>query len=182
MYSCRKGEEDPLFSFRTRKARLTGEWIVSGYESKYYFGDFLFSSKTLKGSNIENLEGSVWNFSQEIVINNDGTYSSNIHEGQTINTIKGNWAFLGKSKSLDLKKKEALILDEKSSLLEEPGYGVIVNTTHSNFLSGNGVVYEIVKLSNKEIILFKKLTSEGTNISSISTDEIKITLTKKENK
>lgn len=31
--SCRVGEEDPFFSMRTRKARLTGEWVVDSYLS-----------------------------------------------------------------------------------------------------------------------------------------------------
>jgi len=31
--SCKKGEDDPAISLRTRKARMTGEWTVSEYES-----------------------------------------------------------------------------------------------------------------------------------------------------
>ena len=30
-YSCKKGENDPFFSFRTRKARMVGNWDISNY-------------------------------------------------------------------------------------------------------------------------------------------------------
>jgi hypothetical protein len=33
-YSCKKGPEDPGISFRSRKARITGEWIGTNYSSE----------------------------------------------------------------------------------------------------------------------------------------------------
>ncbi len=31
LYSCKKGANDPFFSFRTRKARMVGKWDISNY-------------------------------------------------------------------------------------------------------------------------------------------------------
>ncbi|MBT3963903.1 MAG: hypothetical protein HOE95_07270, partial [Flavobacteriales bacterium] len=36
---CKKGEEDPFFSFSSRKGRLAGEWVVSSYNWSRNFGD-----------------------------------------------------------------------------------------------------------------------------------------------
>lgn len=33
-YSCKKGPEDPAISFRSRKARLTGDWVGTNYSSE----------------------------------------------------------------------------------------------------------------------------------------------------
>ncbi len=32
-YGCKKGENDPFFSIRTRKARMVGDWDISNYNS-----------------------------------------------------------------------------------------------------------------------------------------------------
>jgi hypothetical protein len=39
MSDCRKGEDDPALSFRTRKGRVAGEWIMTSGSEKYITSD-----------------------------------------------------------------------------------------------------------------------------------------------
>lgn len=172
MQSCKKGDEDPGLSLRSRKARLTGEWVVSSYESKQYEDGVLDYSQILEGANLKGIDGDLVTFSQDFTFDKDGTYASTQIEDGITTTYKGNWAFLGKSKAAELKKKEAILLDETSSS------NLTYNSTHSNFASGYAIAYELVKLSNKEVIMKYNIAykdSDNINFSEEST----ITLTKK---
>lgn len=44
--SCKRGEDDPFLSFRTRDARLMGEWTVASIESKQEINNSVNSSVT----------------------------------------------------------------------------------------------------------------------------------------
>jgi hypothetical protein len=57
--SCfKKGEEDPFFSMYTRKARVTGEWKISNYESKIKRTDQNNPDQLLTTTTIDN--GGAW--------------------------------------------------------------------------------------------------------------------------
>lgn len=168
---CKKGEEDPFMSLRSRKARLTGEWNVTSQEEKYYENGVLLGSQTLSNGIMTDSDGDSRAYSSTVTFEKDNTYEMvTVDDGDT-DTDKGNWAFLGKSKEADVKKKEYLYLDNTS--YSTTGY----SSTYSNFQSGNGMSYQLVKLSNKEIIMhYDVSTSDGTNSDKF---EMHITLTKK---
>ncbi|MDD3687494.1 MAG: hypothetical protein PHE56_12095, partial [Bacteroidales bacterium] len=53
--SCfKKGDEDPFFSMYTRKARVTGEWTISNYESKIKRTDQNSNDQLLTTTTIDN--------------------------------------------------------------------------------------------------------------------------------
>ncbi len=172
LQGCKKGEEDPGLSLRSRKARLTGEWTVTSYAAKEFEDGALYYSQTLEGASLKDIDGDLVAFSQDFTFEKDGTYSSTQIEDGVTTTYKGNWAFLGKSKSAELKKKEAILLDETSST--NPTY----SSTHSNFADGYAMAYEIVKLSNKEIIMKYNIAVKDSDLTNYS-EELTITLTKK---
>lgn len=156
--SCKKGENDPSLSLRSRKARLTGEWKVTAYETIETGSDGDSFSESLNGSiltvtDINNggaPDVSTVAFTSSIIFNKDYTFT----QTQTYDDSKiersGNWAFGLKSKEGDIKKKETVVL----SVLKE----VYTNTSSTSTNTDTSfdeytIIYFIDQLKNKEIIL-----------------------------
>lgn len=57
--SCKKGENDPAISFKSRKGRLAGEWTVSSYEAT---GSDTWTSSGLSATDkyTESFDGTTW--------------------------------------------------------------------------------------------------------------------------
>ena len=138
-FSCKKGDEDPVLSLLTRKARLTGEWEVKTYcmVQEYYSNEVLMSTyeerfeagmSSIKATHtgwgdltelraIEsfdfsfNKDGS-WQKSIEYSYTESDDYNlgqTNNYAGYTYVSQSGVWAFEGKSKGT-FKNKERLLL------------------------------------------------------------------------
>jgi hypothetical protein len=91
--SCKKGEDDPFISFRSRKARVEGEWTIK--------------ELILNGTN-EPLDGVT-----KLEFKKDGTGKITNIDNSGSNTYATRWDFLGGNG--DYKKKERLFMyDEKS--------------------------------------------------------------------
>lgn len=154
--ACKKGENDPFLSLRSRKARLEGEWVLSkleGTEQEFVNGS-LVSTTTYSGDGTTmtvNDNGDVSNgaYTQEFTFEKKGSYSTRIVNDGMIFNSSGNWAFMGKSKSADLKNKESIILSELSYSESEGAYSL---TEHSEgFVIDD--YYLIDRLANKELVL-----------------------------
>jgi hypothetical protein len=91
--SCKKGEDDPALSFRSRKARVVGEWTLK---------EFTVNGKAEPMDGVTKLE-----------FKKDGTGKIINIDNNMTNTYASRWDFLGGNG--DYKKKERLFLyDEKS--------------------------------------------------------------------
>ncbi len=178
--SCKKGDNDPFFSLRSRKNRVAGEWRVSSSETKYvYYGYnntisdvylyngttenqiYTYSSETQNFSSTSSRE-----YSLKFIFEKDGTYKQIYTDSDESSTINGVWIFLGKNKEIGLKNKEAISLSVTSD-----------NYYTTNQIAGNGNnnsnnVYLINQLKNKEMILTIYLKT-NSNIY-----ETKMTLTR----
>lgn len=145
---CKKGEDDPAISLRTRKARLEGEWrLVSGnasyttdaYNESYVFksGDVSIAStlyypmtgKYFLSLNIE--KDGKFNFKElflGIVLEASGTWNFNTGVGEE-------------------KKKEDVIFSIDKV---KKGY-----TNGANFFNRNStnIVYKIKELRNKRLVI-----------------------------
>lgn len=113
--SClKKGEDDPLISLRTRKARLTGEWtMTSGKRIDYSPGSTSLDLTYTKNSYtlIEtDIDGSTHESSGSalftIIFKKDGTFieRQQLFINPTITTLTGTWNFtgsVGKAKNKD---------------------------------------------------------------------------------
>jgi len=108
--SCRKGEDDPFLSFRSRKSRLTGEWVLKSgtvVKKSTSFEDV----DTYNGSSVYSSTDTipyteVWKF------NKDGSFEyKQSNTGNTVNNLwEGTWSFGNKDEAIDLKNKESVIL------------------------------------------------------------------------
>lgn len=132
-FSCKKGENDPFLSLRSRTGRLKGEWkltsgsitTTTGTSSflETYDGSTLIT--TLNGNQISNIA-----YTDKITFDKKGKYT---REGVT-DTVsfneEGYWAWIHKNKEADLKKKEALGMsstkytDSNGSINSEAGFFV----------------------------------------------------------
>lgn len=147
---CRKGAEDPLLSIHTRKARLCGDWKVTGGRTSYGNPDIYMVFKYENNGILEvNIGSNKINGSYffEFKINKDGTYSiyETMSSPYTISYIlneRGYWYFLGRNKANDNKSKESFVLQPLSLTEDDISY------EYSDLPS---VIYHITRLKNNEI-------------------------------
>ena len=161
--SCKKGENDPFISLKSRKARISGEWKLSEgtiTETSTSGGTTDTDVTTYTGTT-KSYNGNTSTYSETLTIEKDGTFESVIIEDGVYLTIRGNWYFSGKSKDIELKKKEAIIFSELQ-------YVFTSGTNTYTGLYGDQIIL-IDQLKNKEIIFKGKLlyvNSQGESASS----------------
>ncbi|MBD3637072.1 MAG: hypothetical protein HUJ25_06965 [Crocinitomicaceae bacterium] len=127
--SCKKGENDPALSLSSRKARLSKNWKLSSAEyttvDVYDWGGDTYTSTTTysyDGTNMTTVTslagpgGTVTNpadvrtYSEQHTFEKDGAYSGSVTDDGDTDSFEGFWAFVGKSKVQELKKKEAVLI------------------------------------------------------------------------
>ena len=177
--SCKKGEEDPALSFKSRKARLSGEWMEKDFSTNtphidtllYIQDNYAIGTSTYQINNI--------------IINKDGTWESTseydyqldrltvdalyLTKSKIASKSSGTWSFLGKIKG-DYKNKERIILSyekgESTSLLEysektplDPNEPKVITYPNSTYYSSSNFqnygesnkIYDIIMLKSKEM-------------------------------
>ncbi len=181
MQSCKKGENDPFLSLKSRKARLAGEWTLTASERKStststnysstttstYNGSTETSSTTIvnNGSSLTTTGTSTYTVS--LVIEKDGTYKhTRTEDGETV-TTEGTWIFLKRSKEDELKNKEAIMLTVKSIT---DSNGTITSTDI------NGEVISIDQLKNKEMVWVSEYSYSNSSGSDSETEKSTFTL------
>jgi hypothetical protein len=113
---CRKGENDPLISLRSRDARVTGDWKLVEFESTRT--DF-FSSGNMTFTDVRttSYDGTTWtttnpggtnsySYSRNLLIEKDGTYIYSETNDGDYEEESGRWSWLN-----DAKNKRRILLD-----------------------------------------------------------------------
>jgi hypothetical protein len=183
--SCKKGENDPFLSLKSRKARVVGEWTVTMEEgtnqdiSKISFGGVtvttttnetstyngtLFTSTSVTtssagGNPLENTYNDV--YTQSYTFEKDGSFSlETVYTGQNYTEkIEGTWAFVGKSKTAELKNKEAIAL----SITKYSDIDNGVTTAYSATGFDDSIIIAIDRLKNKEMVFIQESTYSEPN-------------------
>lgn len=184
--SCKKGENDPFLSLKSRKARLTGEWTVTKIEgtssdknSSFPIADVTSTTtydgttETTTTTTVMGTDTDTETYTLSFVFDKDGTYTQTKVEGTTTEVETGNWIFLGKNKTAEIANKEAIQLNPTST--SSTTNGVTVTSTSTGFTNSKTLMID--QLKSKEIVLID--SSSNTSGSQVSTDEMKITLTAK---
>jgi hypothetical protein len=188
--SCKKGENDPFLSLKSRKSRLSGEWEVtkqdvvkshvnstsiflSNTTTGSYSNGVLTTLQTNTGTNI--ITTSTQAIKSTYKFEKDGTFTlTEITDEGTpqvvTNVYTGNYTFLGKNKDADLKKKEALYIYYKSWVQSDVNN---VSTTVTLTGINTGTTFMIDQLKSKEIILI----DENSDKSGTETNTNKTTFT-----
>jgi hypothetical protein len=108
-HSCKKGENDPLLSIKSRDARIVGTWKLTSSDYKHvstgvYSGTSISTTNTstFDGTLMTDLHGnntSTYAYSEEITIEKDGTYSYKIVEDGDTNEGTSYWYWLDSKKN-----------------------------------------------------------------------------------
>lgn len=130
--SCKKGEEDPFLSLRSRKARLVGEWTLKTRTLKVISPTYTLTDEYADGQNHSmavhyeagvpvDTQISVNDYAQTYTFEKDGTYElvTVLHTGKTVE--EGVWSFIRKSKADGLKNKEAILLTRRKYAAPDGG-------------------------------------------------------------
>lgn len=164
MTSCKKGENDPFLSLKSRKARVAGEWTVTKSENydKIVNGSVTqTNTATYDGTTETNVEvtssggGSVSEtttstYTVKYVFEKDGTYTQTQSSAGGTTVVSGNWLFLGKNKDTELKNKEAIMLTILKTVVTPTG-GDAETTTETGY--NTNMVLTIDQLKSKEMVV-----------------------------
>lgn len=173
LQSCKKGEDDPFLSLRSRKARVAGKWKMTSMNSKNTNSYSSYSSVSTFSSDGSTYSSS--NTSGGTTTTNSGTYTSNfefkkdgtftltfVEDSVTI-TETGTWDFntgVGKTKGKSEIKLNILSYTTPYSSVTISGR--FYNET-----------YELKELRNKKMVL----TNQYTYASSTDNDSHETTIT-----
>ncbi|PBQ32188.1 hypothetical protein CNR22_10530 [Sphingobacteriaceae bacterium] len=183
--NCKKGEDDPLLSLRTRKARVVGEWKIKSGTENYNtsstgnnasansistsYTDARYSSTTTYSDSAgnafsDNYTGSV-SYTMEFKKNGE-FFSEMITDNQSRITQKGTWNFTAGIGTHKNKEQIVIHLDSYVSQYLNPiGGGGYVGGGYSTFSKGSStdLTYTIKELRNKKIVLTsEKNTSDNS--------------------
>ncbi len=168
--ACKKGENDPGFTLRSRKGRLAGTWTLNtattahGDTTTVYDGDSLaitLDSITdkLKVTNTMQFDKN-GTYGEITVTDYPTNWQSNGQPAfaQTV-TISGIWNFTGGGGTVKSKSQLLLQVTERSVTASNSGSNV-VTTAYSG--QTQGFLYDIDRLATKELTLQYQFTTTGT--------------------
>ncbi len=137
--SCKKGEDDPSISFRSRDARITAKWKLVNYERQSNSSGGSSSTSVLNGSilTVTNSGGSYsYSYSEELEINSDGTFKITTIQDGDISTSSSDWFWLN-----DTKKKTSIVLDDNYSIDRLSHNELILRNESNSSGVSNGITY-----------------------------------------
>lgn len=166
--SCKKGENDPFLSLRSRKARLTGEWELKA--GTLTFTDISGSWTTTYNGTTATSPSGTYLYTEKWSIKKDGSFELTNNFDGDISTTKGYWSFGDKVKGMDLKNKESVIFRVTSETYVNNG-----NTNTGTYTGTSCPVftYNIIELKNKVMAI----KVEGTDTWSTNFDSNSGTMT-----
>jgi hypothetical protein len=180
--SCKKGENDPFISLKSRKARLVGEWTLKDGSMTFTYSDGSYDTYTLNGSSITHTEfdpnanptttTETNPFTEKVTFRKDGSFQLEYTQNGILSTQKGGWFFGRKNKELDLKNKETVCLAYSDYTSNGSGSTYISNYT-GTYITDNMDVWQIDQLKSKEMTIIY----DGTSSSSSSISTTKGTMT-----
>ncbi|MFH0895150.1 MAG: hypothetical protein V2A54_12010, partial [Bacteroidota bacterium] len=166
---CKKGENDPMFSLKSRKARLAGEWELSeGSVTTINSGSsYTYSYNGTTCTETSNGTTDTYPYTETISYNKDGSFEKTTTNDGNIYAQEGYWTFGSKVKEIDLKNKESVIVRVTSTTNTISG-----TTTTTTYEGTQCPVSEFVidELSSKKMVRFvdgsyvggSSLTQTGT--------------------
>ncbi len=172
--SCKKGEEDPFLSLRSRKARLVGEWKLSAGTETYVSGGATTTTTYTETQKTETAGSNsvTTGYTSTIKIEKDGSFSwtevETVGSVVTTTTNEGTWNWVGRVG--EAKNKEYVVFTV-TKVTQASG-----STTSTNSCTGGDcftVTWRLKTLKNKELVA----NIDGTSTDSGGTDTTTGTMT-----
>lgn len=168
---CKKGENDPFLSLKSRDARITAEWALVSADytevetssmgttsTNYtYDGDKMTEKVTMTYSGSTLTDTDSYDHSEEFEFVKDGTFSQKVSSDGSTYTIEGFWAWMSGVKEQELKNKEAVVLTYTTSGLY---------TSEGQSINPSAILV-FDKLSSKEFVVL--FDTEEASTSSTTT-------------
>jgi hypothetical protein len=149
MLSCKKGEDDPLFSLRSRKARVTGDWKMTSGSSTSASDP----SKVTTYNGTTATEGKdTYPFTFKISFKKDGSFSYEVLTDNYHMSCKGTWDFTTGIGEYKNKEQLFLTITSRSDTYE--------SITYSG--TGEHETFDIKELRNKKMVLTYHSIWEGS--------------------
>lgn len=176
---CKKGENDPFLTLSGRRARLAGDWKMTGLTGTFTSTDASGTDTDVisyDGTNITITSNGVASppvaYSMSLSLEKKGGFTQTVTDAfsgsSQTQTTSGQWYFAGKNKQLELKNKEAII------------FSVSSQTSNGKTDNYTGIyaddIYVIDQLKKKEMIVKSKTTSTYSDGTSDS-EEMTMTFT-----
>ncbi len=159
--SCKKGENDPFISLKSRKARIAGEWVLSTSEIVTTSSGDVSTTKFNNGSvTIISAGGSSTGIgSGTLTIDKDGTYKSQTsytitgtgYSSSYSETVEGTWQFMDGDKDEDIKNRERVLIHITQRTVISGGKSDVY--TYSGTTGGSIEIFMIDQLKSKEMII-----------------------------
>lgn len=163
LWTCKKGENDPKLSFKSRKARVVGAYKLESGKIDLIKNDpnqanlnqqysYLINQDSAKVTNLYTIGNTPSSFSfsfkytLQIKFNSDYTFESTEIMPAGSLDLKGTWAFLNKSSNL--KKKEALVLTVNKITGSNQYDGLLFKNM------GYNLIYKIDELRNDKMKIY----------------------------
>lgn len=156
--SCKKGEEDPSLSFRSRMNRISEEWILeSGHDSLKESG-FAYKRQYNMGTAITIIAGFppalYEQFDISYRLNKDGRYqiryiftrSDSIGSKVVVIESSGSWSFVGKSSDYS-NKEQILMIPTKDKTIVSGN----INQADSILVNNIGTKWELIGLWHNKL-------------------------------
>ena len=156
---CKKGDDDPVISFRSRKARVVGKWkLTSGsmhYSDNTGYSESLSYTETKYNILLSNGAYGAGAYSLIMSFKKDGSYEGIETIDSKAQIITGTWNFsagVGKGKN-----KEQIVVTWTS----------VVGGNSNTMYAGNQVMstYDIKELRNKKMVLVSEYGRKKSNSS-----------------
>jgi hypothetical protein len=181
--SCKKGENDPFLSFRSRKGRVAGEWKVSSGSGSSTNGQGVSSTWTFDGTTLTQIQGSnpsTTPYTIEYTFDKDGSFTqidvTSVGQTTLTTTTSGTWNFTGKVG--EDKNKDRIVMRTLSEVTTSVNPASTSTITYTGDDAPSDIMY-IDQLKNKEIIFKFKGSQTSGNPATTDSNEGTYTLTAK---
>ena len=183
LFGCKKGENDPSFSLKSRKARLTGNWVAESATWTKNDTTWVFDGVDLEILDTASIDKYGYSLTIQFVSTGEYTFATTTTYADSYidttltgvscdNTETGLWNFTGGAGSTKTKSQLLLL----SSKIEKICSNMAVNINTISITGQNeGLVYNIDRLSDKELTLIYNREIATPNGTIIETGKIKLT-------
>jgi hypothetical protein len=145
--SCKKGEEDPFLSLKSRKSRLSGEWkLTDGTQTVSSASATI--TYTYNGASVTSSLGGSSPYTETLVFNKDNTFKFTITDDDNLEVTEGFWTFVEGYD--EIKDKEMVLLQIGKRTITVSGNTSVQNYTGSQM---DEAILKFKRLASKDCII-----------------------------
>ncbi len=144
--SCKKGDEDPFLSLKSRKGRLAGEWTLDSGTLTYTWGTTAYTATFTSSMVTASYAGESynWMYTERIEFKKDNTFKITVMDDGDLETSEGFWTFMEGYD--DVAKRECVVV----RITQRQSGGSVVTYSGESMPTD---IYRLIRLSNDDMIV-----------------------------